>query len=268
MKKLAAIAATALILAVAAMAQAGVVVDERQIVDQPNGTKLTRTRTVLIEGNKQKSIIDDGSRSIITNLNNGTMTIVDKPRKSYVQFPFPPRSGPLAAMQGNMMPTINFKKTGAHETMLGYSCDVYTGSGTVGTNAVKMTGCFSTTAPGANDYTDFQHEMARKVKGTAMTNMGQIPDGVPLKLVVTTKMGNVSAPGMSPEQSAKINRMLANREFVTNTHVTKITTENVPPDSFEVPAGYQKQQVPAMFGGMGNRPLPPAGGAATKKVPE
>jgi hypothetical protein len=171
-------------------------------------------------------------------------------------------------MQGNMMPTISFKKTGGHETIIGYSCDVYTGSGTVGTNAVKMTGCFSTTAPGANDYTDFQHEMARKVKGTAMTNMGQIPDGVPLKLVVTTKMGNVSAPGMSPEQSAKLNQMLANRHFVTNTQVTKITTENMPPSSFEVPAGYQKQQIPAMFGGTGTRPMPPAGGAATKKVPE
>jgi hypothetical protein len=268
MKKLAALATTALIMAAAAMAQAGVVVDEQQIVDQPNGAKLTRTRTVVIEGNKQKSIIDSGSRSIITNLNNGTMTIVDQPRKSYVEFPFPPRSGPLAAMQGNMMPTISFKKTGAHETILGYSCDVYTGSGTVGTNAVKMTGCFSITAPGATDYTDFQHQMAHKVKGTAMTNMGQIPDGVPLRLVVTTKMGNVSAPGMSPEQAAKLNRMLANREFVTNTEVTRITTEKVPPDSFEAPAGYQKQQVPTMFGGMAARPLPPAGGAPTKKVPE
>ena len=268
MKKLSALAATALILAGAAVAQAGVVVDEQQIVDQPNGGKLTRARTVLIEGNRQKSIIDNGSRSIITNLNDGTMTIIDKPRKSYVEFPFPPRNGPLAAMQGNMMPTISFKKTGAHETILSYSCDVYTGSGTVGTNAVKMTGCFSTTAPGANDYTDFQHEMARKVKGTAMTNMGQMPDGMPLKLVVTTKMGNVSAPGMSPEQSAKINRMLANREFVTNTEVTRITTENVPTDSFEAPAGYQKQQVPAMLGGMGAHPQPPAGGGATQKVPQ
>jgi hypothetical protein len=271
MKKLAAIAATAMVLAGAVLAYAGVVVDEQQIVDQPNGGKITRSRTVMIEGSRQKSLIDNGNRTVITDLTKGTMTMLDKPRKSYVEFPFPPRTGPLAAVQGNMLPTVSFKKTGARDKILGYSCEVYTGSGTVGTNAVSMTGCFSTSAPGATDYTGFQDEMASKVKGTPMANMGQIPAGVPLTLTVATTMGRIPTAGMSPDQAAKVNRLLANRQFVTRTQVTKITEMSLTPDAFEIPPGYQKQELPAMSGsmGMGGRGMSPEEGSTpSRKLPE
>ena len=118
MKKLAALAAGAfLTLAGSALVHAGVIVDEQQIVDQPNGNKVTRDRTVMIEGDKQKSVIDNGNRSVVTNLGKGTMTMIDSARKSYVEFPFPPKNGPMAGMAGGVLPTVNFKKTGAHEKM-------------------------------------------------------------------------------------------------------------------------------------------------------
>jgi hypothetical protein len=232
------------------------VVDEQQIIDQPTGQKVNRSRTVMIEGDKQKSIIDNGKRTVITDLDNGTMTMLDGVRKTYVQFPFPPK-GNMAAMQAGLSPTLSFKKTGGRETLIGYSCDDYSGSGTVGGNSVSMAGCFSDSAPGAADYANFQRKMADKVKGTPMANMGQIPEGVPLKLTITTKIGHVPTAGMSKEQANSVNQMLAHRQFVTDTTVSKISAQSLPADSFEVPSGYQKQALPPMFGGMGRGPMPP-----------
>jgi Domain of unknown function (DUF4412) len=245
--------------AFAASATAGVVVDEQQVIDQPNGNKVTRARTVVIEGDKQKSIIDNGNRTVITDLGKGTMTMVDGTRKTYLQFPFPPKTGPMAAMAGAVAPTISFKKTGGHDKLIGYSCDEYSGAGIVGANSVSMSGCFSDSAPGATEYSNFQREMAQKVKGTAMANMGEIPQGVPLRLTITTTMGN-PAGAMSPMGAG---------QFVTDTTVSRISTKSLPTDSFDVPEGYQKQQLPPMFGtmggGPGGGPMPPP---APHKVPE
>ncbi len=266
MKKFASALPAIAILAFAAIAGAGVVVDEQQIIDQPDGNKVTRTRTVIIEGDKQKSIIDNGERSVITDLGKGTMTMVDGKQKTYVEFPFPPKQGGTAAMPGAVSPTISFKKTGSHSKIIGYSCDEYSGAGTVGGNSVSMSGCFSDLAPGAADYSNFQHKMADKVKGTTMANMGQIPPGVPLRLTITTTIGSTPAMGMSAEQANKLKQMLANRQFVTDTTVSKISTKSLPSDSFQVPSGYQKQQLPPMFGGIGGgaQPAPPA----SHQVPE
>jgi hypothetical protein len=254
MKKIVSILPWIAILAFVALARAGVVVDEQQIIDQPSGQKVNRSRTVMIEGDKQKSIIENGKRTVITDLGKGTMTMLDGSRKTYVQFPFPPK-GNMAAMQAGMAPTISFKKTGAHETLIGYSCEDYSGSGTVGGNSVSMSGCFSDSAPGAPDYTNFQRKMADKVKGTPMANMGQIPQGVPLRLTITTKIGNVPTAGMNAQQANSVNQMLAHRQFVTDTTVSKISTESLSADSFEVPSGYQKQALPSMFGGMSRGPM-------------
>jgi hypothetical protein len=265
MKKFASVLPAVAILAFAAIAGAGVIVDEQQIIDQPNGNKVTRARTVMIEGDKQKSIIDNGNRTVITDLGKGTMMMVDGTRKTYVEFPFPPKGGGMAALQGGLSPTISFKRTGGHDKIIGYSCDEYSGAGTVGGNSVRMSGCFSDSAPGATDYSNFQREMADKVKGTAMANMGQIPQGVPLRLTITTKMGNLPTAGMSPEQANQLKQMLANRQFVTNTTVSKISAKSLSADSFQVPSGYHKQPLPPMFGGMGA--AAPATPSAPHKAP-
>jgi hypothetical protein len=254
------------ILAVAAIADAGVVVDEQQVIDQLSGHKVTRARTVMIEGDKQKSIIDNGNRSVITDLGKGSMMMMDARHKTYAEFPFPPKGGSIAAMQGGVSPTISFKKTGGHDKIIGYPCDEYSGAGTVGGNPVSMLGCFSDSAPGATDYSNFQREMADKVKGTTMANMGQIPQGVPLRLTITTTMGKLPTAGISPDQAKQLNQMLANRQFVTNTTVSNITTKSLPADTFQVPSGYQKQQLPPMFSGNGgSAPVAPP---TQHKVPE
>jgi hypothetical protein len=264
MRLLAIVSAAVLTIAAAGLACAGVVVDEQQTVDQPGGRTVTRTRVVMIQGNKQKSVIDDGSRTVITDLDRGVMTMMDSKRKSYVELPFPPR-GPMAAMASGM-PKMNFKKTGQQQKLIGYSCDVYTGLGKIGQNQVSVDGCFSSSAPGASDYTAFQKTMAQKVKGTSIGGMGEIPDGVPLSLEVTTKTGQISTGGMSAEQAAKVNQMLSNRQFVTNTVVNKISLQDLPADSFTVPSDYTKQPLPSIFSGKGGGPG--MTGAPARKVPE
>jgi hypothetical protein len=265
MKKFAAVLPGIAILAFAVIASAGVVVDEQQVIDQPNGQKVNHARTVMIEGDKQKSIIDSGKRAVITDLGKGTMTMVDGARKTYVEFPFPPKGGGMAAMQAGLSPTISFKKTGGHDEIIGYSCNEYSGVGTVGGNSVSMSGCFSDSAPGAAEYSNFQREMADKVKGTPVASMGRIPQGVPLRLTITTTIHNLPTTGMTAQQANSVNQLLANRQFVTSTTVSKITTESVPADSFRVPSDYQKQQLPPMLGGMYRGP---AAAPTQHKVPE
>jgi Domain of unknown function (DUF4412) len=263
MKKFVSVLLPIATLAFAAIAGAGVVVDEQQSVDELNGARITRSRTVMIEGDKQKSIIDNGARTIITDLDNGTMTILDGQHKSYVQFPFPPKGAGAAAIQSGLSPTMSFKKTGSHDTIIGYSCNDYSGAGTVNGNAVTMSGCFSDTAPGAADYSNFQRVMADKVKGTTLANMREIPPGVPLKLEITTVIGNPPA-GTPPAQAQNLRNMLDHRRFVTNTTVSKISTKPLTADSFQVPADYHKQAAPPFFGPMGGKP--PA--ATPHRVPE
>jgi hypothetical protein len=269
MKKFAPVLPAIAIVAFAAIAFAGVVVDEQQSIDEINGTRINRPRTVMIDGDKQKSILDKGIRTIITDLDKGTMTMLDGRRKTYVEIPFPPKGPGGAAMQTGQSPTVSFKKTGGHEKIIGYSCDDYSGEGTVGGNAVSMSGCFSDSAPGAEEYSNFQRVMADKVKGTTMANMGQIPRGVPLRLKITTTMGD-PPPGTPPDQAKNLREMLDHRKFVNETKVSTISIKSLPADSFQVPAGYQRQQSASMFGRMGGgMPAPvPHAAPAPHKVPD
>ncbi|MBV8771485.1 MAG: DUF4412 domain-containing protein [Deltaproteobacteria bacterium] len=256
MKKFVSVLLAIVTMAFAAIAAAGVVVDEQQTVDELNGARITRARTVMIEGDRQKSIIDNGARTIITDLDKGTMTILDGRRKTYVQIPFPPKTTGMT-IPGGLSPSVTFKKTGGHDSVIGYSCDEYSGAGTVTGNSVTMSGCFSGSVPGAADYSNFQRVMADKVKGTTMANMGDIPPGVPLRLKITTTIGNPPLQ-MPPAQARSLREMLDHRQFVTDTTVSKISMKSLTADSFQVPADYRKQAVPPFFGRMGGVPSPAA----------
>ena len=91
------------------------------------------------------------------------------------------------------------------------------------------------------------------------------------------KMGNVSIPGMAPEQAAKINQMMAGRPpVVTKTVVTKIAAQKLAEDTFTVPPDFKKKELPAgpSMGGMHMGPMggkapqaPGAGGVAPAPAP-
>ncbi|HEX3408772.1 MAG TPA: DUF4412 domain-containing protein [Candidatus Binataceae bacterium] len=265
MKKYAAAFAALVIFAGSGIARAGVVVTEQEVIDQGNGKPVTRNRTVMIQGNKQKMVTERAQ--VVTDLDTGKMFLMNPEKKQYVEVPFPP-SGAMAQMMNQKMSTLSFKKTGASKTINGYACEEYTGAGSMMGNDYKVSGCFSTKAPGATDFDTFQKTMANKVKGTAMAMQGEVPDGVPIELDSTTKMTNFSMPGMSPDQASKLKQMFANRPpVVSKTTVTQIASKDLPGDTFAVPAGFSKQQMPSgpMGGPAPGGPPPPP---AASKVPQ
>ena len=251
MKPFGAIFAAILMLLTAAAAHAGVVVEEQETLDRGNGQPMTETRTVMVEGNKQKTIT---SRSqVLIDLDKSSMYVISPERKAYVEMAFPPQ-GKMGQMMAQRLSALDFKKTGKHKTIAGYPCDEYTGSGSMMGSQYSVVGCFSDAAPGAADFTAFQKAMAAKVHGPngapAKTN---VPSGVPLEVTSTTKMTSFSMPGMTADQAAKIKDMLAKRPPVTNkTEVTKVSEQTIAASDFTIPAGYQKQAMPASGPGPGS----------------
>jgi len=233
----------------AGIAQAGVVVEEQQTIDRGVGTPSTNKITVMVQGNKQKYVVGDGNQSSITDLDQGTRMMVSNARKMYVEMPFPPK-GMMMPPNSNRSP-LAFKKTGAHEKIAGYACDDYSGTGSLGENEMTVTGCFSTSAPGAANFTAFQKTMTAKVKGTPMALMSDTPSGIPLKIDTSLKQKSGARPPV-----------------VTHMTVTKVTEQDLPADTFTPPKDYTKQQMPMMGmtgPGMGGRPMGP--GMMGKPVP-
>lgn len=268
MKKIAAIIVCAALAAgTSGVALAGVVIDEQVTNSQSGGKALTETRQLLVQGHKEKVI--DERHVVIIDLDKGLMTLIDPGQKAFAQLPFPPR-GMMAMNSGHPL-NLNFKKTGKRSKVLGYSCSEYKGSGKSMMAAVTTQGCFSDSAPGAAEFSEFTKEMATRLKAV-QAMAGAMPDGIPLMMVSTRTMNSdFSVPGMSAQQAAKLKQMMAKQgPRVTTTKVIKIASRKLADDTFEVPAGYQRRGAgpspaaphpPAESGAPGN-------GGSPMKVPE
>ena len=253
MRKLTALLAGMTLAMTALPAAAGVVITQKQHVSNGQNTRDTE-QTISVQGNKQKMVTD--RHTIITDLDKGMMYVIDPQEKSYFEIEFPPKGQMAAMMAANAKAAMNFKKAGASHEIAGYKCVDYNGGGHMMAGDYTIKECFSKDAPGAQEFSAFEKNMASKLKtaGAVEPSSGEVPEGVPLQLDSTMKMGNVSIPGMSPEQAAKINQMMKNRPpVVTSTVVQKIQAQNLASDTFNVPAGFTKKELPAgpgMGGGM------------------
>ena len=261
MRKLTALL-TGIALATAALpAWAGVVIKQKQNVSNGTNTKDSE-QTIMVQGNKQKMVID--KHTVIYDLDKGKMYVLDPAEKSYFEMDFPPK-GQMAAMMAQSAPSsMNFKKTDAKpREIAGHKCQDYSGGGHMMTGEYTVTECFSKDAPGAAEYGAFEKNMTSKLKDAGSPGRGEMPEGVPLAMDSSMKMGNISIPGMSAEQAAKINQMVANRPpIVTKMTVTKVETQKLSDDTFAIPADFKKKDLPSGPGMMGAaRPHPPAAGA-------
>jgi hypothetical protein len=99
-------------------AAAGVLMNETEtmVSGQPNGQPAPppRQQTMMIQGNKQKTVVD-GGRVIITDLDKGTTLVINPAQKNYFERPFPP-PGRMGAPAGGMHAS-EFTKTGKTQTV-------------------------------------------------------------------------------------------------------------------------------------------------------
>jgi hypothetical protein len=251
-------------------ALAGVVINQTEtVLSGPAGSgqpPQTRQRTIMIEGNKEKMI--DGNREMITDLDAGTMDVIDPAHKMYVEIPFPPK-GMMGQAAANPSQHADFVATGKTRTVAGYPCEEYKGSGKFAIGEFSMISCVSKTAPGAAEYFNFQKAMIAKVKnGAAPTNL---PNGIPMVQDTTTIMKPTQISNMPPQAAAQLKLDLAKRPpLVTRTEVTKVESQKIAASELQVPAGYTKREplVPAQPPPAPGHPASPSGAPAPASVPK
>lgn len=264
MKQMIAVCACLLTVAgLGGVVRAGVVIDEQVTTSQAAGTPVVHTRQLMVQGHKEKMISE--RNVFVIDLDKGIMMLVDPNQKAYAEMPFPPHGMSNSPSQ---QLDLNFKKTGKSSKVLDYSCVEYSGAGQTAMASVSTSGCFSTSAPGAAEFTEFTQAMGLKLK-SARAMAGQMPSGIPLTMDSTRTMNaGFSVPGMAPDQAARFKEMIAKRgPQTTKTVVTKIAARDLPADTFEAPAGYTRR---GMNTPNAQRPAGAGAGAApaTKKVPE
>jgi hypothetical protein len=240
--------------------RAGVVLDE-QVTATRGGTPQTQTRQVMVQGHKEKMV--GSASSFVIDLDKGTMTFLNPSQKTYMEMPFPPPK-----FSGQQL-DLNLKKTGKTEKALNYTCEQYRGGVQSPAASVTTVGCFSTSAPGAAEFTEFTHAMGVKLNDAKAIG-GNMPNGIPLTMESRreVKPEGLSMPGLSADQMSRLKQMIAKQgPQSTTTVVTKIATRDLPADTFTVPAGYQRRELPSPAGGP-----PPAAGASRRpssaKIPE
>ena len=259
MRKLTAVVAGMTLAMTALPAAAGVVITQKQHVSSGTNSR-DQEQTISVQGNKQKMVTE--RHTIITDLDKGKMYVLDPKTKTYFQIDFPPQGQMATVMASSTAAAMNFKRAGTTREIAGYKCSDYNGGGHMMAGDYTVKECFSTAAPGAEEFAAFEKNMADKLKssGTA-TGSGTVPGGVPLALDSSMKMGNVSIPGMAPDQAAKINEMMAKRPpVVTNTVVEKIESKKIADNEFAIPDGFTKRDLPQQGAAM-KMPMkmPPAG---------
>jgi Domain of unknown function (DUF4412) len=243
MRKLTALVAAMSFAMTALPAAAGVVIAQKQHVTSGTNTRDSE-QTIFVQGNKQKMVTE--RHTIITDLDKGMMYVLDPKTKTYFEIEFPPKGQMAAMMAASTNAAMNFKKAGTTREIAGYKCTDYNGGGHMMAGDYTVKECFSTSAPGAEEYAAFEKSMASKLEssGTKQAS-GEVPGGVPLALDSSMKMGHVNIPGMAPEQAAKINEMMAKRPPVmTSTQVEKIESKKLAASDFAIPSDFSKRELP------------------------
>jgi hypothetical protein len=260
MRKLTALVAGMTLAMTALPAAAGVVITQKQHVSSGANSRDTE-QTISVQGDKQKMVTE--RRTMIIDLGKGLMFVLDPKAKTYFQMDFPPKGAMATMMAASRDAAMNFKKAGTTRDIAGYKCTDYDGGGHVMQGDYTVKECFSTSAPGADEFAAFEKQMTDKLKSASGSSAnGEVPGGVPLAMDASMKMGigAVNIPGMAPEQAEKIKEMMAKRPpIVTSQTVEKIESKKLAESDFAIPSDYTKKEMPtAPAGAMRMAPAPAA----------
>jgi hypothetical protein len=241
MRRLSALAAGITLAMTALPAAAGVVITQK--VHMTSGANSRDSeQTISLQGNKQKLV--DERHTIILDLDKGMMYALDPKAKTYFEIEFPAK-GPQAAMMAEA--GMGFKKAATTHEIADYRCTDYDGSMHVMAGDYTVKECFSTSAPGAEEFAAFEKNMAGKLKSAGNPHAsGEIPGGVPLASDAMMKMGKVNIAGMAPEEAAGINERMAKRPPIRTTfEVEKIESKRLADSDFLIPSDFTKRDLPA-----------------------
>ena len=217
------------------IARAGVIIEQRITVCAPGAHRSVRTRTLMLQDDKEKFQVDDHV-SVVIDATDRTVMVLDHTHKSFRELPFKIVRG--STLNPNHLLNVPFKSTDKTRELLGFKCRDYTGARYSGPLMAATTACFSTNAAGSDEFTHFMQSMFRRSgkSGGAIS----FPAGVPLIIELTRGVNPSFVPAdVTKEEAARFKSRIAKiPSQVTREEVTKITPEKLPPDAFNTPAGY------------------------------
>ncbi|HEV2169324.1 MAG TPA: DUF4412 domain-containing protein, partial [Candidatus Binatus sp.] len=177
MRKLTALVMGMTLAMTALPAAAGVVITQKQHVISGTNSR-DGEQTISVQGNKQKMVTErfepdpkapqgppvaTPGHTIITDLDKGMMYVLDPKTKTYFQIDFPPQGQMATMLASSTAAAMNFKKAGTTRDVAGYKCADYDGGGHMMAGSYTVKECFSTTAPGAQEFATFEKHMADKL---------------------------------------------------------------------------------------------------------
>ncbi len=230
----------------AGAAGAGVVIQGQEQASRSVSPRVQSTPyTMMIEGKQEKIVL--GSMQLIIDLAANKVLVMMAGRGAYFELPYPPPSdiGQLI-LRRILPPTVKYKKTGKHLTLAGHGCDQYAGMGALESAAVSVEACYSTDAPGAQDYAAFVKNAAAKAGQASAAASDEIPQGIPLELDATiTLPKRTEAPPLSGQKPLPPEKPVV---VTLKTVVTSVASRSIEAREFQPPAGLKLEQPPRGLG--------------------
>jgi hypothetical protein len=177
--------------------------------------------------------------SVIFRADKQTATVIDDKTRTFQQLPL---KRVVATIQDPNYPLyLVFKGTGRTRKILGFRCRDYEGSGTRGSFLLTATACFSTEAPGSDDFGHLMKSMIR-VWGKEGERLS-FPAGVPLAIEWSVRVSpNFGPPDLSPQEAMRFkSAILKLQPQSTQMLVTRISSRKVAREALEPPASYTLQ---------------------------
>jgi hypothetical protein len=225
-----ALAFTGLIL-IATPVFAGVVLSETEVRNGVGGPA-TFHKTIYVQGKKQK--IDTGKTETIIDLDGGHLYVVDPGRRSYVQLPFPAARDQDPGAPRLKVNSITLNKTGRKRSIEGYPCDEYKGVNRASRIDVIISQCISTAAPGAREVAAFQHALSSTLAGSktekSRDNSAENASGT----IALAQKSMIKPRNLTLSDGSRPSLLM------TQTQVKNIRVTELPPSTFEPPAGFHK----------------------------
>ena len=219
-------------------AHAGVVIEQKVTTGAAGAPGRTANRTIMMQGDKEKFVIDD-HLSIVIDPKGDKVIVIDSQHKIFRELPFKRVMG--TQFDPNRLLYLPFKSTRKTRHVIGFTCEDYTGGKYSGPLMTTVAACFSTQPVGSREYSRFikteLQRLGRRAQGVS------IPAGVPL-IVESTHGANPSftMPDLPEKELLAFKSRIAKiPPQLTRAEVTKISPEKLSPDVFSTPTGYTRR---------------------------